>query len=106
MSAKNSGIALAPSRDHLQWPFFGDEHRALANELDGFVRADGLGIIDHDDADAACKALVRRLGEAGFLRHCVPRAFGGANVEIDSRALCVLRETLAYHDGLADFAFA
>jgi alkylation response protein AidB-like acyl-CoA dehydrogenase len=106
MSAKNSGTALAPSRDHLQWPFFGDEHRALANELDGFVRAGGLGVIDHDDADAACKSLVRRLGEAGFLRHCVPQAFGGASAEIDSRALCVLRETLAYHDGLADFAFA
>ncbi|MFC4312427.1 acyl-CoA dehydrogenase family protein [Steroidobacter flavus] len=97
---------LAPSRDHLQWPFFGAEHRALANDLDVFVRAGGLGAIDHGDADAACKALVRRLGDAGFLSHCVPRAFGGASEEIDSRALCVLRETLAYHDGLADFAFA
>ena len=46
------------------------------------------------------------LGEAGFLRHCVPAAFGGAAEAIDSRSLCLTRETLAYADGLADFAFA
>lgn len=106
MTANESASLLVPSRDHLQWPFFGPEHRALAAELDGFIAAGGLGRIDHDDADAACKALVRQLGEGGFLRHCVPQAFGGAAVEIDSRALCVMRETLAYRDGLADFAFA
>jgi acyl-CoA dehydrogenase len=106
MTANNTGSLLSPTRDHLQWPFFGAEHRALAHELDTFIRAGGLGDIDHHDADAACKALVRRLGDAGFLRHCVPRAFGGAAVDIDSRALCVMRETLAYKDGLADFAFA
>lgn len=106
MTAKESASLLAPSRDHLQWPFFAPEHRALADELDTFIRSGGLGAIDHDDADASCTALVRRLGEAGFLRHCVPQAFGGAATEIDSRALCVMRETLAYQDGLADFAFA
>jgi alkylation response protein AidB-like acyl-CoA dehydrogenase len=50
--------------------------------------------------------LARALGDAGLLRHCVPAAFGGASEAIDSRALCLLRESLAYHDGLADFAFA
>ncbi len=95
-----------PTRDHLEWPFLGGEHRALAAELDAFIGGGGLGAIDHHDADAACKALVKRLGDAGVLRNCVPAAFGGKAPEIDSRALCVIRETLAYADGLADFAFA
>ncbi|MGE0280431.1 MAG: acyl-CoA dehydrogenase family protein [Rhizobiaceae bacterium] len=96
----------APSRDHLDWPFFADGHRALVRELDGFIAASGLGEIDHADADASCKRLVRALGAAGFLRNCVPAAYGGAAGEIDSRSLCLIRETLAYADGLADFAFA
>ncbi|PWK76815.1 acyl-CoA dehydrogenase family protein [Aminobacter sp. AP02] len=98
--------AGAPARDHLDWPFFADSHRALAAELDGFVANGGLGEIDHADADAACKKLVAALGAAGILRHCVPAAFGGVSEEIDSRSLCLIRETLAYSDGLADFAFA
>ena len=65
-----------------------------------------LGAVDHTDVDEACKDLVKRLGAAGFLRHCIPRAFGGTSEEIDSRVLCIMRETLAYADGLADFAFA
>jgi acyl-CoA dehydrogenase len=99
-------MLTGPSRDHLDWPFLGDEHRALAAELDAFIAGGGLGQIDHHDADAACKGLVRKLGAAGVLRHCVPSSHGGASDEIDSRALCVIRETLAWHDGLADFAFA
>jgi alkylation response protein AidB-like acyl-CoA dehydrogenase len=95
-----------PSRDHLDWPFYADQHRALASEVDAFIAGKGLGAIDHHDADAACKGLVARLGAAGFLRHCVPQAYGGVSEAIDSRSLCVMRETLAYADGLADFAFA
>jgi acyl-CoA dehydrogenase len=94
------------SREHLEWPFLGQEHRTLARELDAFIADGGLGDIDHHDADAATKTLVARLGAAGFLRHCVPRAHGGISEEIDSRALCIIRETLAYADGLADFSFA
>jgi alkylation response protein AidB-like acyl-CoA dehydrogenase len=96
----------APSRDHLDWPFFGPEHRELVQQLDAFLSNGGLGEVDHDDADAACKALVKRLGAGGFLRYCVPSAYGGTSELIDSRALCIMRETLAYADGLADFAFA
>lgn len=96
----------APSRDHLDWPFFADSHRALAVELDAFIAGGGLGEIDHADADAACQKLVAALGRGGFLRHCVPAAFGGAAEVIDSRSLCLIRETLGYADGLADFAFA
>lgn len=98
--------SLTPSRDHLAWPFFEEQHRAFAITLDGFIASGGLGHIDHNDADAACKELVRRLGEEGVLRHCVPSAYGGASEVIDSRTLCVARETLGYADGLADFAFA
>jgi acyl-CoA dehydrogenase len=90
---------------HLQLPFFEDGHRALAAELDVWA-ALHLQAVDHHDTDASCRALVRALGEAGFLRHCVPAAFGGASPALDSRALVVCRETLARHDGLADFAFA
>lgn len=95
-----------PTRDHLDWPFFEESHRALATELDALVANGGLGEIDHADVDAACRHLVGALGAAGVLRHCVPKAFGGASDEIDSRSLCLIRETLAYTDGLADFAFA
>ncbi len=90
---------------HLALPFFDAQHRALAAELDGWASTH-LKVVDHHDADKACRALVRDLGRAGFLRHCVPAAFGGAAGQLDSRALVVCRETLARHDGLADFAFA
>ena len=106
MATHPAWAGRAPSREHLDWPFVGPEHRALAAELDAFVAGGGLGEIDHGDADAATRELVATLGRAGFLRHCVPAAQGGASDAIDSRALCVMRETLAYHDGLADFAFA
>jgi acyl-CoA dehydrogenase len=90
---------------HLELPFFDDGHRALAQALDGWS-AEHLQHVDHADADATCRRLVRALGEAGFLRYCVPKAFGGALDALDSRSLVVARETLARHDGLADFAFA
>jgi len=104
--SNHAATAGPPSRDPLDWPFFEDRHRALAAELDAFIAKGGLGSIDHADADGACKKLVKALGAAGFLKNCVPAAYGGAFEAIDSRALCLTRETLAYADGLADFAFA
>jgi acyl-CoA dehydrogenase len=89
--------------DRYALPFFDDAHRAQARELDAWARQQS---VDHNDTDAACRAWVRQLGAAGVLRACVPGAFGGARDALDSRALVVARETLAYHDGLADFAFA
>jgi acyl-CoA dehydrogenase len=88
---------------HLTWPFFDDAHRALAVRAAAWVREQS---VDPTDADAACREWVRRLGAAGFLRYAVPAAHGGALPGIDSRALCILRETFAAHDALADFAFA
>ena len=90
---------------HLDWPFFADLHRAFAADL-GAWAAKTLPWDDHVDVNADCRTLVRALGAAGWLRHCVPASHGGAQNALDSRALCVARETLAYHDGLADFAFA
>lgn len=90
---------------HLDLPFFDDAHRDLARALDAWAGV-ACARVDHADTDAACRALVAALGEAGVLRHCVPAAFGGAREALDSRALVVCRETLARHDGLADFAFA
>jgi acyl-CoA dehydrogenase len=92
-------------RSTLDLPFYGPEHRKLSNALFAWAST-AMPAIDHHDTDAACRELVRALGAAGFLRYCVPKAFGGALDELDSRALCIARETLAYHDGLADFAFA
>ena len=93
------------NRAHLDWPFFDDSHRKLAVGV-GQWAGPGLAGLDHHDVDASCRALVRQLGDAGWLRYCVPAEFGGALPQLDSRALCILRETLAFHDGLADFAFA
>ncbi len=98
-------LASRPRLAHLDLPFFDAGHHALAVGLDAWA-AQSLGSIDHRDTDNACRRLVRALGEAGHLRHCVPRAFGGEREQIDSRALVICRETLARHDGLADFAFA
>lgn len=87
----------------LAWPFFEDRHRALAEAVDSWaVRA--LALIDHADTDLACRALVAALGEAGFLTHSAVDPSGEA--PLDVRSLCLIRETLARHDGLADFAFA
>jgi alkylation response protein AidB-like acyl-CoA dehydrogenase len=85
---------------YLDWPFFEDRHRVLARELDAWAAEHITD--DHGDVDARCKALVRALGQGGWLRHAV----GGAGARIDTRAICLIRETLAWHSGLADFAFA
>ncbi len=86
-------------------PFFDPLHRQLARDLAAWCEASSLAD-ESDDVDARCRTLVAALGEAGWLRYCVPASAGGMLPQIDSRALCILRETLAYHAGLADFAFA
>jgi acyl-CoA dehydrogenase len=96
-----------PDRTFLTWPFFTDAHRALADELEAFVR-EHVAPLPHDesDVDGACRQLVRRLGAAGVLRLCVPAPYGGAHERLDVRSLCMARETLGRAWGLADFAFA
>ena len=92
-------------RSILDLPFYGPEHRQLSDAIFDWA-SHAMPEIDHHDTDNACRKLVAALGKAGFLRYAVPAAYGGALDELDSRSLCIARETLAYHDGLADFAFA
>jgi acyl-CoA dehydrogenase len=95
--------------ERLHWPFFGEEHRHLAAEVEDWARAN-LADRPHPDGRAAvdmrCRELVAALGKAGILKHCLRAADGGAAPEFDARSICLVRETLARHDGLADFAFA
>jgi acyl-CoA dehydrogenase len=89
----------------LDWPFFDDGHRTLARDLDAWA-ARNLGGLDLGEADESCEILVARLGESGWLEYCVSAQHGGRREQLDSRSLCIIRETLARHEGLADFAFA
>lgn len=88
-------------RSFLQWPFFEPRHAELANRLEEWA-ADALAHVDHVDTDNACKAIVAALGDGGWLAHSA--AMEGETLDV--RSLCLIRETLARHDGLADFAFA
>jgi acyl-CoA dehydrogenase len=92
-------------REWLDWPFFEPRHQAIGEALDRFVRSGTLDKIDHNDVDGACRKLVRAMGEAGLL-DCAVAAPDGDAATIDSRSICLSRESLGYADGLADFAFA
>ena len=93
-----------------QWPFLDDGHRAEAEALSRWAERASPSLLGHagDDpagVDACVAGLVRELGSAGLLRACVPEAYGGAREKVDTRSLCIARETLAQASGLADFAF-
>ena len=95
-----------PDRSFFSWPFFEDRHRDHAHQLEDWCAAK-LPVAHGEtteEVDAACRALVRMLGEDGWL---APTAIDPENPQrLDVRTLCLTRETLARHDGLADFAFA
>lgn len=94
-------------KDFLTWPFFAEDHRILARELEAWAATElRAPVHDHSDVDAECRQLVSKLGAAGFLCNAVPAAFGGNTEALDVRRLCITRETLARYSGLADFAFA
>jgi acyl-CoA dehydrogenase len=84
-------------RAFLDWPFFEPRHRTLAAEIDAWA-AEHISAVDETDVDAHCRSLVQALGHAGWLKYAIG--------DIDTRAVCLIRETLARHEGLADFAFA
>ncbi|MVO16156.1 acyl-CoA dehydrogenase family protein [Parasedimentitalea huanghaiensis] len=88
-------------RTFLNWPFFEDRHKALAEELEHWASKNLAGI-DHRNVDESCRCLVAELGAAGWTQH----SGAGTGEVLDVRSLCLIRETLARHDGLADFAFA
>ena len=91
---------------YLDWPFFELRHATLAHELNAWAKQH----VPHEhgpDVDGECRALVKTLGAGGWLAHAVGvRENGGTADAIDTRAICLIRETLARHSGLADFAFA
>ncbi len=95
-----------PDRSFLDWPFLDDRHRAHAERLEAWCAKNlpvGHGHTT-EEVDAACRRLVAMLGEGGWL---MPTAVDPADPRpLDVRTLCLTRETLARHDGLADFAFA
>jgi len=95
-------------RTFLDWPFFEERHRDLAHAARGWCAAEigQNGFTGHGDIDADCRTLARKMGEAGWLGNCVPAAYGGTSETLDVRSLCLMRETLGYHSGLADFVFA
>lgn len=104
--------------DMMQLPFFDDSHRELNRSLERWIREElheslerGSGSENDDkgekgrNVDDACRQLVRRLGEAGWLRYSVPASHGGIHDGLDVRSLCIARGMLSYASGLADFAF-
>jgi acyl-CoA dehydrogenase len=90
----------------LSWPFFEERHRTFAATLKDWCEREVHSLVEHQNVDASCRRLVRRLGEGGWLKAVVPEAYGGLYPSFDVRTLCLARETLAYEEGLADFAFA
>ena len=93
-------------KTYLEWPFFEARHAVLERELDAWA-TQHIAQQHEADIDAACRHLVRQLGDGGWLKHAIAgAAYGAAGEGIDTRAICLIRETLARHNGLADFAFA
>jgi acyl-CoA dehydrogenase len=97
-------------RSFLGWPFFDDAHRALAARLESWVDRELVPLTGEEPAAAALdettKRLLSALAGGGWLKYCVPAAWGGTSEKLDVRSLCLIRETLARTSGLADFAFA
>lgn len=103
-------MTSATSPAELNWPFFEPAHRDFKQSLDAWCQQQ-LAHATHDDSrsavDAECRRLVALLGTGGWLAHAVAgKAHGAVADQIDTRRLCLLRETLAFHNGLSDFAFA
>jgi acyl-CoA dehydrogenase len=93
-------------KSFLSWPFFDKTHRDLKAAVEDFAATIVPPLVDHHDADGSCRKLVAALGQSGLLRHAVTAPYGGHAEKFDVRSLCLIRETLSYADGLADFAFA
>ena len=103
-------MAQVASPAELAWPFFDPSHRSLKQSLDSWCQHH-LAHAVHDESrsavDAECQRLVALLGAGGWLAHAVAgKAQGAIGDQIDTRSLCLLRETLAFHNGLSDFTFA
>ena len=90
----------------LNLPFFDPEHAALSKQLHQWAKTH-VAHLEHHDVDAQCKSIVAQLGQGDWLKYCVAGTqYGGIGEHIDNRSICLIREILAKHHGLADFAFA
>ncbi|MDG1859800.1 MAG: acyl-CoA dehydrogenase family protein, partial [Emcibacteraceae bacterium] len=96
---------ISVDQTYLNWPFFENHHRTLAADLETWCQSHLIDI-DHSNVDVACKNILNLLADGGWLKYTVPKAYGGVFDDLDVRSLCLIRETLARHDGLADFVFA
>lgn len=99
------------SASHLAWPFFDEAHRVFKTQLQDWTSKQFADQHGHDESrdaiDRECVSLVKALGQGGWLKPAIAgKAHGGASEVIDTRTICLLREELAWHHGLADFAFA
>lgn len=96
---------------YLDWPFFDDSHRKFVMELGDWAENE-IASLQHEEPkdnaklDELCNNFVKKLGEGGWLRYCVPEPYGGKLKSFDVRTLALARETLSYYSGLADFSFA
>ena len=97
---------LVTDTTFLSWPFFDEAHRALAAKLEAWAEKHVGARHEEHDIDLACCMLVAELGDAGWLRYVVPKAYGGHFDKLDVRSLCLIRETLGRRSALAEFAFA
>ena len=95
-----------PDQSFLHLPFFEPQHVEMGPTLDAWTRTNIADLRHSSDVDEACRERVRRLGAGDWLRLAVPAQYGGRFERLDSRALCLARQTLAWHDSLCDFAFA
>ncbi|MEM7279734.1 MAG: acyl-CoA dehydrogenase family protein, partial [Pseudomonadota bacterium] len=89
---------------YIDWPFFEPAHREHFHALHAWAKHQNF--THSDDVDADCKALVKALGVGGWLRACVPAAYGGLTAELDVRSIALSREILGFYSGLADFSLA
>jgi len=99
------------SASHLAWPFFDEAHRVFKTQLQEWTSKQFADQHGHDESrdaiDRECVSLVKALGQGGWLKPAIAgKAHGGASEVMDTRTICLLREELAWHHGLADFAFA
>jgi acyl-CoA dehydrogenase len=106
----NERKQLMPDSTFLDWPFLEAHHKALALDLRAWAEKE-IAPLEHEahgktDVDDICRKIVAKLGAAGFLDYAVPASHGGKFDTLDVRSIAIIRETLGYFTGLADFAFA
>jgi len=100
-----------PDQSYLDWPFFVEHHREFSKKIRRWAEAE-IAPLQHEEPaddealDKLTKTFVKKLGEGGWLKYCVPKAYGGELDSFDVRTLALTRETLSYYSGLADFTFA